>query len=113
MKKEPSQKLKVVRCRCTEDEYSAINKKALSAGLTTSEYLRRTALGRRIMIRTDIRMMNELKRLGGLQKHLYSQMQEAMTLELSRQFSEALAGITNAINAINMTPVYAEEIQDL
>lgn len=63
------------------------------------------------MVRTDIRMMNELKRLGGLQKHLYSQMNENMTQELSRQFSEVLVSITTAINALDMAPVAAEEIK--
>lgn len=106
------QKDKWIKFRCSEDDYEAITKKAIVAGLTTSEYLRRTALNRRIQVRTDIRMMNELKRLGGLQKHLYTQMQEQMTTELSRQFSEVLSGIVKAINALDMTPVEAKELED-
>lgn len=106
------QKDRWIKFRCSEDDYEAITKKAIVAGLTTSEYLRRTALNRRIQVRTDIRMMNELKRLGGLQKHLYTQMQEQMTTELSRQFSEVLSGIVTAINALDMTPVEAKEIED-
>ncbi|AVV40024.1 plasmid mobilization protein MobA [Pantoea agglomerans] len=106
------QKDKWIKFRCSEDDYEAITKKAIVAGLTTSEYLRRTALNRRIQVRTDIRMMNELKRLGGLQKHLYTQMQEQMTTELSRQFSEVLSGIVTAINALDMTPVEAKELED-
>lgn len=108
----PSQKAKWIKFRCSEDDYEAITKKAIVAGLTTSEYLRRTALNRRIQVRTDIRMMNELKRLGGLQKHIYTQMQEQMTTELSRQFSEVLSGIVTAINALDMTPVEAKELED-
>jgi hypothetical protein len=106
------QREKLVKCRCTEAEFETINKKAIAAGLTTSEYLRRSALNRRIMVRTDIRMMNELKRLGGLQKYLYTQMQETMTTELSRQYSEVLSRIVTAINALDMTPVPAEDIKD-
>lgn len=106
------QKDRWIKFRCSEDDYEAITKKAIVAGLTTSEYLRRTALNRRIQVRTDIRMMNELKRLGGLQKHLYTQMQEQMTTELSRQFSEVLSGIVTAINALDMTPVEAKELED-
>ncbi|MEQ9928022.1 plasmid mobilization protein MobA [Pectobacterium parvum] len=111
-KSEKRQREKLVKCRCTDAEYEAINKKAESAGLTTSEYLRRSALNRRIMVRTDIRMMNELLRLGGLQKHLFTQMQANMTTELSRQFSEVLNHISHAINKMDMTPISAEEIQD-
>ncbi|MBF1996528.1 mobilization protein [Serratia symbiotica] len=109
---EKRQREKLVKCRCTDAEYQSINKKAAAAGLTTSEYLRRSALNRRIMVRTDIRMMNELKRLGGLQKHLYSQMQETMTTALSRQYSEVLSSIVTAINLLDMTPIPAEDIKD-
>lgn len=111
-KNNKNQRTKLVKCRCTDSEYEAINNKAFAAGLTTSEYLRRTALNRRIMVRTDIRMMNELKRLGGLQKHIFTQMSETMTTELSRQFSDVLVGIADALNALDMTPVPAEEIKD-
>lgn len=106
------QKDRWIKFRCSEDEYEAISNKAIVAGLTTSEYLRRTALNRRIQVRTDIRMMNELKRLGGLQKHLYTQMHEDMTTELSRQFSEVLVEIAKALNALDMTPVDAKDIKD-
>lgn len=111
-KSEKQLREKTLRCRCTEAEFEAINNKALAAGLTTSEYLRRTALSRRIMVRTDIRMMNELLRLGGLQKHLYTKMQANMTTELSHQFSEVLTSIKHAINALDMTPVPAESVRD-
>lgn len=110
-KSEKRQREKLVKCRCTEAEFEAINKKASAAGLTTSEYLRRTALNRKITVRTDIRMMNELLRLGGLQKHLFNQMQQNMTTELSLQFSEVLTSIKLAINALDMTPVPAEDLK--
>ncbi|MDJ0021771.1 MULTISPECIES: plasmid mobilization protein MobA [Pantoea] len=111
-KSEKRQKNTLIQLRCTEAEAEAIKAKAVAAGLTTSEYLRRTALSRRIMVRTDIRMMNELLRLGGLQKHLYTQMKDNMTTELSQQFSGVLTSITHAINALDMAPVPAEEIKD-
>ncbi|WP_033792507.1 plasmid mobilization protein MobA [Pantoea septica] len=110
-KNRSGQKDKWIKFRCSEDEYEAITQKAIVAGLTTSEYLRRTALNRRILVRTDIRMMNELKRLGDLQRHLYTQMQEQMTTELRHQFSEVLSGIVTAINALDLTPVDAKELK--
>ncbi|NWC64008.1 plasmid mobilization protein MobA [Cedecea sp. P7760] len=110
-KSEKRQREKLVKCRCNDAEFETINMKAVAAGLTTSEYIRRAALNRRITVRTDIRMMNELLRLGGLQKHLYTQMQQNMTTELSKQFSEVLISIKNAINALDMTPVPVEDIK--
>ena len=90
--------------RCTEEDASLIREKAGAAGLTASELLRRSALNRKIMIRSDIRMMSELQRLGGLQKHLYSQMQNSMTTELSKQFSEVLGEVRKAIIAMDLDP---------
>ncbi|MDE8558968.1 plasmid mobilization protein MobA [Pantoea vagans] len=111
-KSEKRQKNVLIQLRCTDAEADAIKRKAIAAGLTTSELLRRSALNRRIMVRTDIRMMNELLRLGGLQKHLYTQMQASMTTELSQQFSEVLISIKHAINAMDTTPVPVEDIKD-
>ncbi|CAO95039.1 plasmid mobilization protein MobA [Erwinia tasmaniensis] len=110
-KSEKRQRNALIQLRCTDAEADAIKKKAIAAGMTTSEYLRRTALKRRIMVRTDIRMMKELLRLGGLQKHLYTQMQQSMTTELSHQFSEVLTSIKHAINELDMTPVPAEDLK--
>lgn len=46
--------------------------------------------------------MNELLRLGGLQKHLYNEMRSQMTPELSRQFSDVLVEIRKAIVALDI-----------
>ena len=57
------------------------------------------------MTRTDQRLMNELLRLGGLQKHLFNQMQDNMTTELSKQFSEVLVEVKKAIIALDLNVV--------
>ncbi|QLG96658.1 ribbon-helix-helix protein, CopG family (plasmid) [Pseudomonas yamanorum] len=103
-KSESRQKDKLIQLRCTEAEAAILKEKAVAAGISTSDLLRRSALNRKIMIRSDIRMMSELQRLGGLQKHLYNQMQDSMSTELSKQFSEVLGEIKKAINAIDLTP---------
>jgi protein required for attachment to host cells len=46
----------------------------------------------------ELNIISELKRLGGLQKHLYLQMQDQMTTELSQQFSEVLRSIVKTID---------------
>ncbi len=60
-----------IAIRCTENERMMIEAKAAQAGLSLSEYLRRAALGRRITVKTDVRLIGELRRLGGMLKHLY------------------------------------------
>lgn len=104
-KSKASQATVRIEMRCTEDDASLIRAKALAAGITTSDLLRRSALSRKIVTRTDTKLMGELLRLGGLQKHLYNQMQEGMTTELSRQFSEVLVEVKKAIIALDLDQV--------
>ncbi|WP_050751083.1 plasmid mobilization protein [Acidiphilium cryptum] len=59
--------------RLTPTERAELEAAAETAGITLSEYIRRRALGRRVVARralTDIQTLNELRRLGGLVKHL-------------------------------------------
>jgi hypothetical protein len=54
-------------------ERAELEAAAETAGVTLSEYIRRRALGRRVVARralTDLQTLNELRRLGGLVKHL-------------------------------------------
>jgi len=64
--------------------------------------MRRSALGRRITAKTDNTLKKELLRLGGLQKHLYLQMREGMSTELSKAFADTLVSIRVAINALDL-----------
>ena len=82
-----------------------IRRKAEAAGIGVSDLLRRSALNRKIVTRTDQRLMNELLRLGGLQKHVFNQMQDNMTTELSKQFSEVLVEVKKAIIALDLNVV--------
>ncbi len=104
-KSESRRRNKLMQLRCTEEEEALIKKKAEVAGITTSDFMRRSALSRPIVTRTDLKLMNELRSLGGLQKHLFNKMQEGMTTELSRQFSEILVAIQKAILAMDMKQV--------
>lgn len=111
-KSESRKREKLVKCRCTDEEFEAINRKAQVAGISTSELLRRSALNRKIMVRTDLKLMNELLRLGGLQKHLYNEMRDKMTTEISHQFSDVLVEIKRAIIALDLNNVPASEVSD-
>ncbi|MGM7284696.1 plasmid mobilization protein MobA [Pseudomonas guariconensis] len=98
-----------IEIRCTDEDKAKLQAKAKAAGICTSELLLRSALGKKIMTRTDTRLMNEMLRLGGLQKHLHNQMKEQMTEELSRQFSEVLVALKKAVIAIDLQTVQVLE----
>lgn len=104
-KSEKRQRNKWLKARCNEEEAELIRQKAEAAGVTVSDLLRRSALNRKIMTRTDQRLLSELLRLGGLQKHLYTQMQEGMTTELSKQFSETLVALKRAVLHMDLQAV--------
>lgn len=62
-----------MRVRLTPAERAELEASAEIAGVTVSEYIRRRALGRRVVARralADVQTLNELRRLGGLVKHL-------------------------------------------
>lgn len=59
--------------RLTDEEKKFIHDQAEAAGLPASEYIRALAMGHEIRTKTDAAVLNELRRLGGLCKHLYNQ----------------------------------------
>lgn len=61
--------------RLLPEEKTAIAAEAGKAGLTVSEYIRRRALGKPVKSRMSEKAINELRRLGGLQKHLATKYQ--------------------------------------
>ena len=59
--------------RVTRDERQEIQEQAEASGLSVSEYVRRRLLGRRVDSVTDVRMLSELRRQGGLLKKIFSE----------------------------------------
>lgn len=58
--------------RLTADEKNFIRQQAEAAGLPASAYVRALAVGNVIRTKTDAAVLNELRRLGGLCKHLFN-----------------------------------------
>ena len=83
--------------RLSGDEDARLVEQAAIAGLSVSEYMRRLFYGGRpIIARTDGQMIRELRRMGGLLKHLgmaNTGMEQEMreTLESIRQAIDRLA----------------------
>lgn len=102
-KSESRQRDQWIKVRCTLEEKELLSEKAKSAEISVSDLMRSAALGRKIKTPTDKKLMAELLRLGGLQKHLFNQMQKDMTTELSKQFADVLVALKKAVNAIDLS----------
>lgn len=81
----------VVRTRVTATDRAHIARQAEAACLTTSEYIRRCATERVILSRTDDVMIRELRRIGGLLKHIH--------VESAGAYSESTAAGLESIRA--------------
>ena len=70
---ETRQKTRSVAVRWAPEELDDVQARAALAGATFAEFVRASTLGKRVVGR-DVRILiNELRRLGGLQKHLAQQ----------------------------------------
>ena len=69
--------------RVTPDENAIIKEQAELSGLSISEYVRKRALGFHIMPKSELNILKELRRLGGLVKHVYSESQGLYSTETS------------------------------
>ena len=58
--------------RVTVEERQEIQEQAEASGLSVSEYVRRRSLGRRVDSVTDVKMISELRRQGGLLKKIFN-----------------------------------------
>ena len=90
-----------IEIRITEEEKAILREQANSASLTMSEYVRRSAQGKRILSTMDQKAAGELARLGGLQKHLLTQIKGLPDEEdLRRRLNSTLLAVHNAMRAL-------------
>ncbi|GHS95620.1 hypothetical protein FACS1894107_17050 [Planctomycetales bacterium] len=83
--------------RMTPEEKSDWCAAANVAGLTVSEFVRRCCAGRTITARADVVMVNELRRLGGLLKHIHHESGGANPIATA----DALTAITDYIKKLS------------
>ncbi|CAH2798739.1 MAG: hypothetical protein CBARDMAM_3939 [uncultured Caballeronia sp.] len=58
--------------RCFDSEEAAVRQKASDCGMSVGQFMLSAALGRGTRTKIDTHILNELRRLGSLQKHLAS-----------------------------------------
>ena len=90
-----------IEIRITEEEKAILRDQANSASLTMSEYVRRSALGKRIISTMDQKAAGELARLGGLQKYLLTQIEGLPDEEgLRKGLNSTLLAVKNALGTL-------------
>ena len=87
----------VVNVRMTVAEKTEMKEAADLAGLSVSEYVRRRALGRAVIAHADAAIIKELRRLGGLVKHLHNESHGAY----DRQTAAVLTELQRAIQVLS------------
>jgi hypothetical protein len=86
-----------LRLRLTSQEKGSLESEAYSYGLSMSELVRRRYFGRPIITSADMAMVKELRRIGGLLKHVHVDsegaysIQTAETLTVLRRYIEKIS----------------------
>ncbi|MCK4161569.1 MobB mobilization protein [Ralstonia pseudosolanacearum] len=86
-----------IAVRLTPDEKARLRDDAGLAGLSVSELVRRRYFGRPIVASTDMVMVRELRRMGGLLKHIHNTTDGVY----SRETAQALVEIAAQIKALS------------
>ncbi|WP_080337065.1 plasmid mobilization protein MobA [Burkholderia pseudomallei] len=82
--------------RCYEDEEALVRERARDCGMSVGQFVLAAALGRRTRTKIEAHILNELRRLGGLQKHLFN---EGGGM-LSKEYAAILVELRGAIARI-------------
>lgn len=98
--KQTKEEPQTARCnlRLTPSEHLELSEAAKIAGLSLSEYVRRRALGRVVIADTDLVMLRELRRVGGLLKHIHNESNGAysqLTADALETIRETIGRIAN------------------
>ncbi|HDR9092440.1 TPA: MobB mobilization protein [Burkholderia vietnamiensis] len=86
-----------IAVRLTPDEKTRLRDDAELAGVSVSELVRRRYFGRPIVANADMVMVRELRRIGGLLKHIHN----TTDGEYSRETAQALVEITGQIKKLS------------
>ncbi len=68
-----SKRTKRIYIRLTPSELEEIQEQAQISGLSLSEYVRRRVSGHKVKSRIELKMLSELRRQGGLLKHVFEE----------------------------------------
>jgi len=90
-------KTALVVIRCTPDEKAKAEALANEAGLSLSAFFRKRALGAPVHSKADAAMINELRKMGGLVKHIHNQTDGVNSKETAAVLVELTAAIKRIV----------------
>lgn len=93
MRKSPTPRRAVLNIHVAATERKAVLEQARACGLTVSSYCRALVLGRVVTSRTDLAVVNELRRLGGLLKHIHTESRGAYSADTAAALNDVRAAI--------------------
>jgi hypothetical protein len=88
-----------ITVRFTEAEREFVASETDACGISMSSFIRQRTLGKRITPKTDLRVLAELRRLGGLLKHLHNETKgaySALTANCLKEISAYLRCMNSA-----------------
>ena len=83
----------VIHLRVTLEERAEIESAAKASAMSRSQYIRRRIFGRKVVAKTDLAMLNELRRLGGLLKLIHNESDGAYSQQTAAMLRELGAAI--------------------
>ena len=91
--------------RVSAEEKQRVGEQAALAGLSVSEFMRRTVFGGRpIVAAADEAMLRELRRVGGLLKHHFATVQQVGLGDgIAEQMSDTLRMLSRSIEIVSRT----------
>lgn len=90
----------VVNVRLTPDEKERLKEDAELAGISVSELVRRRYFGRPVIASADTLMLKELRRIGGLLKHVHNESEGVYSQLTAKALEELRAYIRKLSNGI-------------
>ena len=80
-----------ITIRFDEEEYRAITEDADTAGMSMAAFVRKKCRGNRIASKADLKVLSEVRRLGGLLKHIHNETRGAYSAKTAKAIDEITA----------------------
>ena len=93
MKEQRPKRTEIATLRLTKEERRTLMEEADTCGLSLSSYIRQRSFGRRITANIDLRVLGEVRRLGGLLKHIHNETRGAYSAKTAKAIDEINAFI--------------------
>ena len=87
--------------RFTEQEHGFLLHEADICGVTLSALIRKRSTGQHVAAKTDLRVLAELRRLGGLLKHIHNETRGAYGAQVSQAIREITAFVHSLSEELN------------